>query len=403
MKPDAPVHIDELRLVGSPQTSKVMHAELIRITTRALGRRPPDPRKEGSGQLVYPWDPEIAYVAAVFARTPTRVVRDLYRSSADRLEPLYAELRAAITADPRLWNGGLRRFSLEARRVADFAAGERQVVGTVKNALIDGMGARGQALSVDAEAPEMLLVVRMDDRNELVVSLDLLGGSLTQRGWRRQAGEAPIREHLAAVLLMLARYDARADVLVDPVCGSGTIPIEAALAARAVPRVLSRSSLRLLAAAGDAAGFQALLVKGKQPLFADTAPIIIGQDVDVAALVDAKANAQDAEVSAAITWRRADARRLDPEEIAVLVRERGGSMSRGLILGNPPYGERLGDTDELMAFTAELAVACRRFHGWRAAFISAHPGFERAFAREPAMKKPLANGNLRAYFFLYEF
>ena len=80
--------VDTLRLVGSPQTNKVMAGELVRIATRALGRRPPEPHKAGTGQLVYPFDRELAQVAVAFTRTTTRVVWDLYHTSASRLEPL---------------------------------------------------------------------------------------------------------------------------------------------------------------------------------------------------------------------------------------------------------------------------------------------------------------------------
>ncbi len=73
------------------------------------------------------------------------------------------------------------------------------------------------------------------NKGDVVVSIKLGGGSLSQRGWRREAGDAPLREHLAAVLLMLAQFDPRSDVLLDPMCGSGTIPIEAVCGIRTIP------------------------------------------------------------------------------------------------------------------------------------------------------------------------
>jgi 23S rRNA G2445 N2-methylase RlmL len=228
-----------------------------------------------------------------------------------------------------------------------------------------------------------------------VVSIDLGGGSLSQRGWRRDAGDAPLREHLAAVLLMLCRFDPRSDALVDPMCGSGTIPIEAILAARATPR--PGSALPALAVLG--------LARPAEPLFPDAAPLVIGCDLDLGVLAAARDNARAAGVADLVIWQRADVTRLEPAVIADIARERGvAAPATGLLLTNPPYGERLDDAglDELYA---AIAATCRRFRGWRAGFLVGSPGLERAFLPalgRPRIKKPLANANLRAYFYLYD-
>lgn len=392
--------VDELRIIGSTQTNVVMAAELIRVARRALGQRPPEPRKEGLGQLVYPFDRELAWAAVTYMRTPTRVLWDVYRSRATRLEPLYDELVADIRGDRRpLWRDG-DGISVEARRVEEFAAGERQIVGTVKNALVDALARRGMRLHVDPHRPATRWVARQDERGELVISIDLGGGSLSHRGWRREAGEAPLREHLAAVLLMLCRFDPRVDALVDPMCGSGTIPIEALHAARATPRptpALHALGLRYLPHGA---------IEGEPPpLYPDASPLVIGCDVDLTVLAAARDNARAAGVADEITWQRADVATLTPSLVSDVARERGRAVpATGLLLANPPYGERLDDHD-LERIYAALAKTCQRFHGWRAGFLVANPLLERTFARaigRPKIKKPLANANLRAYFYLYE-
>ncbi len=384
--------IDELRIVGSTQTNVVMAAELVRVCKRALRRRPPEPRKEGLGQLVLPFDREIAWAATTYLRTPTRVLWDVYRSSATRLEALYDELMTDIAGDSRkLWRDR-DGISVEARRVEAFAAGERQVVGTVKNALIDGAGRRGARLHVDPERAAIRWVARLDDANQLVVSIDLGGGSLSQRGWRRDAGAAPLREHLAAVLLMLCRYDSRNDVLVDPMCGAGTIPIEAIHAARATPR-----EAPALAALG-------LEVRKAEPLFGDATPVAIGCDLDLESLAAARENARAAGIAGKVTWQRADVAQLRPETIAEIAREHGREPGTGLIVSNPPYGERLNEHDLGEIYEA-MAAACQRFRGWRAGFLVGSPLFEDVMGHalgRPRIKKPLANANLRAYFFLWD-
>jgi 23S rRNA G2445 N2-methylase RlmL len=384
--------IDELRIIGSTQTNVVMAAELTRVARRALGVRPPAPRKEGLGQLVLPFDPDLAWAAVTYLRTPTRVLWDVYRSRATRLEPLYDELVADVAADRRVPVRDGDGLSIEARRVEGFAAGERQIVGTVKNALIDAWAARGVRLHVDPEHPALRWVARQDDRDELVISIDLGGGSLSQRGWRRDTGDAPLREHLAAVLLMLCRFDPRTDLLVDPMCGSGTIPIEAIHAARATPRpapVLARLGM----------------ARPAPPLFPDAQPLAIGCDLDLDVLAAARDNARAAEVSDQVVWQRADVTTLGPALIAEIARERGrAAPATGLLLTNPPYGERLDQAD-LYELYAAMARAYQRFHGWRAGLLVGNALLEQAFLRvlgAPRIKKPLANANLRAYFYLYD-
>src|SRR4051794_33125369 len=111
------VIVDELRIVGSTQTNVVMSAELVRVAQRAVRLRPPNPRKEGLGQLVFPFDRDLAWAAVTYMRTPTRVLWDVYRSRADRLEALYDELVADIRDDGRpLWRDG-DGISVEARRI----------------------------------------------------------------------------------------------------------------------------------------------------------------------------------------------------------------------------------------------------------------------------------------------
>ncbi|MDX2089347.1 MAG: hypothetical protein SFX73_15950 [Kofleriaceae bacterium] len=387
--------VDELRIVGSTQTNVVMIAELTRVAQRALRRRISNPRKEGLGQIVLPFDRELAWAAVTYLRTPTRVLWDIARSDAPRLEPLYDDFLNDFLQDNRvLWRDG-DGISVEARRVEDFPAGERQVVGTVKNAIIDAARRRGVRLHVEPDRPATRWVVRMDDRGDLVLSIDLGGGSLSQRGWRREAGEAPLREHLAAVLLMLGRFDPRTDILVDPMCGAGTIPIEAIHAARATPRATPALAALGITAPGG---------KPPEPLFGDSSPIVVGCDIDLEVLAAARDNARDAGVSKDVVWQRADVANLRPQTIADIARERGKEGSTGLILCNPPYGERL-DEHDLRDLYGALAHTCKRFTGWRAGFIVSNPLLEETFfgiIGQPRIKKPLANANLRAYFYLYE-
>jgi 23S rRNA G2445 N2-methylase RlmL len=385
------VIIDELRIIGSAQTATVMAAECIRVATRAHIGRPPPPRKEGTGQLVYPFSMPLAQVAVRYLRTATRVLWDCWRSDARRLDDLYADLCDDISADRRPVFVDGDTISIEPKRLFDFPAGDRQIIGTVKNAMIESARKRRIHLSLNPHGASTRWVVRQDDGGQIVVSRDLGGGSLTQRGWRHQQGEAPLREHLAAVLLMLCRYNPRQDTLLDPMCGSGTIPIESVAMARgaARPGVLGLSGL-------DANDGQA-----PPPLFADASPLAIGCDVDLNVLRMARDNARAAGVDDDVVLQRADFADLTPALVDDIVAERGRTIDNGLIVVNPPYGERL-DPGDLRLLYGMMADTLSKFRGWRAGFLVGSPEFEQIFGRA-RIKQPLSNGQIRSYFYLYEF
>lgn len=360
--------VDHMLIVGSAGTNKVMEAELSRLSRRALSRLPPRPARAGTGTLVYPFDAELAALALAYHRTCTRVLRELYTVDATRLEPLFDQLVAEVAADERDWLADGATISVRARNVDSFEAGTRQVVGTVKNALIEGAARRGLTVAVDPDAPDLLITARMHS-GAMSISIDLGGRSLSKRGYRREAGEAPLREHLAAVLLMLARWDARSEALVDPMCGSGTIAIEAALMAQARPRA---------GAPGE-------------PLFADAAPEILASDRDRGVIDIARRNARAAGVE---------------DRVAIEARDlfdlgRADLPPRGLILANPPYGERL-EVRELSRFYADLGDWCRSLRTYRVGLLVADGPFAQAFGARARVTKPLANGSIRAHFYLYE-
>jgi 23S rRNA G2445 N2-methylase RlmL len=381
-----------LRLIGCAETNKVMGGELMRLVKRGLrGVRLPDPKKEGTGQLLYPFTHELAHLAVHHHRTCSRVYWDLYTSRASRLEPLYDELLRQVKADARNWWWDGAGISIRARNVGAFSAGERQVVGTVKNALIDGAKERGIRLHVDPESPDIGMGVRMHD-DLLTVSIDLAGRPMNKRGYRMDGAVAPIRENLAAVCVMLARYDARSEILFDPMSGSATIAIEAALMARATPIWSARNQ----PAHHRLPPFADLAKKSPSPLFADTRPCIVANELNDSTYRIAQANIKAAGVGNDIIHQRGDFR-----DIKAAPMMRGLPFDKGIILCNPPYGERVGGED-VTALYRDLKEWLVQFKGWRAAFIVAHPEFEANIRMRPRIKKPLSAKPFRGYFYLYD-
>src|SRR6059036_3847415 len=239
---DKPHRCDELRLTGSGGANRVMEAEFKRLIMRSpFEVRADKPRREGETTLLYPFDARVAWVAACYHRTSSRISWDLCSSGAVRLEPLFAELLPVLLSDDRLPGGARLRFSVEVGPAHDFEASPLQLRGVVKNAIVEALASRGVTAALDAESPEVVFVVRRagatDDARRTVVGIDIGGGARHRRGARVVMGPAPLRETMAAQLIMLSRWDARTEPLVDPMAGGGTIPIEAAgLAAGAAIR-----------------------------------------------------------------------------------------------------------------------------------------------------------------------
>ena len=230
---------DELRLTGSGGSNRVMEAEFKRLLMRSpFEVRVERPRREGDATLLYPFDARMGWVAGCYHRTASRVSWDLWSSPAVRLEPLFADLLPAFSSDDRLPRSGRLRLSVEVGAASDFEASPLQLRGVVKNAIVEGLASRGVAAALDAEAPDIVFVVRragVEGRRRTVVGIDIGLGARHRRGARVAMGPAAMRETMAAQLIMLSRWDARTEPLVDPMAGGCTIPIEAARLAVGAP------------------------------------------------------------------------------------------------------------------------------------------------------------------------
>src|SRR6059036_409978 len=158
---DKPHRCDELRLTGSGGANRVMEAEFKRLIMRSpFEVRADKPRREGEATLLYPFDARLAWVAACYHRTSSRISWDLCSSGAVRLEPLFDELVPALSADDRLPEGIPLRFSVEVGAASDFEASPLQLRGVVKNAIIEALTSRGIAAELDADSPDVVFVVR---------------------------------------------------------------------------------------------------------------------------------------------------------------------------------------------------------------------------------------------------
>lgn len=257
---------------------------------------------------------------------------------------------------------------------------------TVKKAVALRLGKAYRADTLPETGPPCpIRFSLMKDRAALY--LDTSGVSLHKRGWRQNSNLAPLRETLAAAMVKLSRYKGKEAVL-DPFCGSGTIAIEAALAARNRAPGLNRSFVsekwvsipeKLWREEREAA--RAREYPGPYRIFAS--------DIDPAALDLARHNAALAGVEADITFTQADAlTRALPE-------------GPGILLTNPPYGDRLLDAAQAEALYRGMGRAWRGAKDWRFYVLTSSLDFEKSFGRRAAKRRKLYNGPISCQLYMY--
>jgi putative N6-adenine-specific DNA methylase len=384
-----------------------MEAELKRLVMRSpFEVRVPKPAREGESTLLYPFDPRIAWVAACHHRTSSRISWDLFSSRAVRLEPLFEELLPGLREDDRLPAAKHLRFSVDLGSAQDFEASPLQLRGVVKNAIVEALASRGVTADVDADSPDVVFVARRagtPESRRTVVGIDIGLGARHRRGARVAAGIAPLRETMAAQLVMLSRWDARTEPLVDPMAGGGTIPIEAAgLAVGAAIRRPADLPFRHLAA------FAGLPLEAPD-LFPGTVPRILALDIDEERIPAMVGNLRAAGLTGpshdqSIVIGHRDMRTLTPDDVAGML-PLPPEMKAGVFCFNPPYGVRIGGEpggEELLELYADMGRALARFTGWRAACFVANPRFVYAFGHSPTMTKPATNAELPGAFFTYQ-
>jgi putative N6-adenine-specific DNA methylase len=268
----------------------------------------------------------------------------------------------------------------------------------IKDAICDRFRDQfGERPSVDTKNPDMRIVGFLDARN-FTLYLDTSGEALFKRGWRLETGDAPLRENLAAGLLRVAGWKPGM-VLFDPMCGSGTILAEAAQMLAGIPSG-SRRSFAFEKFHGFMAAEWAALKAAIKPNVLPAAPTIFGSDISGDAIVMTRNNLNQAGIPFAVSLKQIEAQEVKPP-----------SETPGILLTNPPYGERIelrGDSnvadDELAkVFFNELGTTLKqRFAGWKVFLFTADLGVPRLLRLKEARKTPFFNGALECRLFRFD-
>ncbi|HEY5558642.1 MAG TPA: bifunctional 23S rRNA (guanine(2069)-N(7))-methyltransferase RlmK/23S rRNA (guanine(2445)-N(2))-methyltransferase RlmL [Steroidobacteraceae bacterium] len=326
-----------------------------------------------------------AYRACLWSRIGLRVLWRIAESPVTDADDLYRRLREID------WSG---HMDVGDTLTVDFSGSVAGISHTqfgaqrVKDAIVDQFRDKtGERPSVDRAAPTLRINVHAA-RGAVVVAIDLSGDSLHRRGYRGGQGAAPLKENLAAAVLLRAGWPAIAatgGAFVDPMCGSGTLVIEAALIAADIAPGLVRKSFGFERwKQHDSDSWQAIRAEARSRAAPEllTRGRIRGFDRDPIVLQDAAANAARAGLADRVLFQRSELANLP-----------AAPVPGGLIAVNPPYGERIGETEELRALYALLGERLRTgYRGWEAAVFTGNPALGRELAINARRTHRMMNG-----------
>jgi putative N6-adenine-specific DNA methylase len=331
------------------------------------------------------------------ARLPFRLLRTLARFPCRNRQELHAGVQAAVQnlADWQRWLAPEASLRVDASGSAPGLPHSHYSALEVKNALVDLQRRQfGCRSSVDLDDPDRSFHLHLGG-GEAVLSLDGSGSSLHRRGYRAALGRAPLKENLAAGLIALSGWDGSVP-LADPLCGSGTLLIEAACRALGRAPGLGRRfalerwpdvdpALRQREVEAARALARDTLADGR-PLAA-----LVGVEQDPAVLAQARSNAEAAGVAPWIDLQAGDFRQFQPPP------------GPGVLVCNPPYGERIGERESLEALYADLgAMVKERCSGWTLWLLSGNPELTGALRLKASRRMPVSNGGIDCRWLRYE-
>ncbi len=351
----------------------------------ALGARSVAPA-EGGVAFAGPID--LAYRANLESRLASRILWQVAHGRYRNEDELY---RLANGVD---WK---RHFAVDRTLRVDVAATRAPLASIefatlkIKDAICDRFRAEsGKRPSVDKRRPDTRIYAHLAG-TDATLYLDTSGEALFKRGWRRDADAAPLRENLAAGILALAGW-VPATPLLDPMCGAGTIAIEAALVAADRAPGLQRTFGFQKLAWYDGPTWQRIRQRAHDRARpAPSTPTLFASDIDSRAVAQCLRNIEAAGLAGWIQVGEAD----------VLARE--APAPSGLLVTNPPYGVRLDDAASLAAFYPKLGDALKqRYAGWTACLLSGDARLPKLIGLKPSKRTPLYNGAIECRLYRFE-
>lgn len=338
------------------------------------------------GRVTFEGDAEAVCRANINLRTAERVLIQVARFKAYSFEELFQGTKAAeweryIPSDGKFW-------VTKANSVNSKLFSSSDIQSIVKKAIVErlkGIYHVSWFEETGADYPIRVSIIK----DEVVLGLDTTGNSLHKRGYRPAAGKAPISETLAAALIMLTPW--RKDrILVDPFCGSGTFPIEAAMMAANIAPGLKREFVaKRWTNLIPQREWRDVIEEAREMIDLSVETDIQGYDIDGDVVAIARKNAVNAGVEKLIHFQQ--------REVAALSHPK----KYGFIITNPPYGERLEEKQALPNIYTQLGDSFKKLDTWSAYVITSYEDTEKYMGRKADKNRKIYNGMLKTYYYQF--
>lgn len=338
------------------------------------------------GRILFYGDEEAVARSNVFLRTAERILIIAGDFMATTFDELFEGTKAIdwaayIPEDGKFWVA-------KAASVKSKLFSPSDIQSIIKKAMVEKLKETYHTdwFKEDGESFPLRVFLNKD---RVMIGLDTTGESLHKRGYRKLVSKAPVAENLAAGLIMLTPWN-ESRILVDPFCGCGTIPIEAAMMAANIAPGMNREFTaenwnHIVArkfwyeAVDEANDLVDMSVK----------PDIQGYDIDGDMIKSAKQNAIDAGVADMIHFQRRE------------VKDLSHAKKYGFLITNPPYGERIGDNEEVIKLYQELSDSYKKLDSWSAYIITGYEDVEKYMGRKADKNRKIYNGMLKTYYYQF--
>lgn len=342
--------------------------------------------KVEDGKITFAGDASAICRSNIFLRTTERILIKIGSFKATSFDELFEKTKALpwedyIPEDGKFWV--TKATSIKSKL---FSPSDIQRI--MKKAMVERLKSKYNVSWFEETGASFPIRVTIM-KDEVVIGLDTSGDSLHKRGYRKATVKAPITETLAAALIMLTPWN-KDRILVDPFCGSGTFPIEAAMIGANIAPGMNRGFTaedwgHLI----EKRTWYDAIEEAENNIIRDVKMDIQGYDISDEAIAAAKENARLAEVDHLIHFQRRP------------VQELSHRKKYGFIITNPPYGQRLDTEDEMPALYKDIGTAYENLDSWSMFLITAYEQAERYIGKKANKNRKIYNGMMKTYFYQY--